>query len=368
MRTASYVRAASFVAVAAAFLAYFRTRPRPLAAVVIAAPQQHMGALSSTSKMATSSTSASSAASALIESLTTTHPVVIFSKTYCPYCSSAKAAIANAGSDVAGFSPPHVVELNVVPDGSAIQQALAELTGRRTVPNVFIGGKTAGGGDDMDRLARSGVLKQMLRAAPEQLASSDTSKSQIKDMPVSDISDASKMNAGTTSDSAKSDEQLITFGAGCFWGVELAFQRAPGVVRTEVGFSNGDFTPVSYNAVCTGRTGHNEVVRVWFDSRATSLSALLALWESRHDVTSVNKQGNDRGTQYRSGVYFHGEEQERIILEWKEAAAARLSKPIVSEIASEAGYCPAEDYHQRYLEKGGQDASKSAASQIRCYG
>jgi peptide-methionine (S)-S-oxide reductase len=319
-----------------------------------AAQQYPMGASSSTlNKMASSASSAPSAASSTIESLITTHPVVIFSKSYCPYCRSAKNDISKAGKEVADFADPHIVELDHIQDGPAIQSALAALTGRQTVPNVFIGGKNAGGGDDISRLANSGVLKQMLRAAPQQLSSAAATSSGLTD---------------ALPETGSDGKDLITLGAGCFWGVELSFQRATGVTRTEVGYSNGDFSPVSYDAVCTGRTGHAEVVRVWYDSGETSLMKMLELWEERHDVTSLNKQGNDRGTQYRSAIFYHNDEQKKIVDEWKEMAVARLNKPIVSDIALESGYNAAEPYHQKYLEARGQSAKTGDSSHIRCYG
>jgi peptide-methionine (S)-S-oxide reductase len=283
--------------------------------------------------------------------------VVIFSKTYCPYCVKAKEAVKEAGAKVAGFEGAHVIELNTRSDGSDIQSALAALTGRRTVPNVFIGGQPVGGGDETARYLSQGVLPQMIRAAPDQLRAAKGPAAV----------DNHAITVGHI-EAVESEGKLATFGAGCFWGVELAFQRQPGVYKTEVGYSNGSFTPVAYRQICSGSTGHAEVVRVWYRPEEVNFKDLLALWESRHDPTSLNKQGNDRGTQYRSAIFYTDDEQRDAAFAWKDDAGKRLGKTIVTEIAPESGYVAAEEYHQRYLENRGQSAAKGASDKIRCYG
>lgn len=293
-----------------------------------------------------------------IEETIRKYPVVIFSKTYCGYSAAAKSAIASAGKDVAGFEGAHIVELDTRADGGAIQRALAARTGRSTVPNVFIGGKPVGGGDDMVRLSRQGVLPQMLRAAPDTLATS-----------VKAVSSESTTQSGVGDSTVNTDDSdVATFGAGCFWGVELAFQRHPGVLRTEVGYSNGKMSPVSYEAVCTGRTGHAEVVRVWYNPSEVSYRGLIDLWESRHDITTKDRQGNDRGPQYRSAIFYHSDAQKEEALKWLEEVKAKKNKPVVTDVAPVSGYSAAEGYHQQYLEKRGQSAKKGATARIRCYG
>jgi peptide-methionine (S)-S-oxide reductase len=308
-----------------------------------------------------------------IKETVSNNPVVIFSKTYCPYCDNAKSAIREAGQKVAGFPGAHIVELNTRADGGEIQDALAQMTGRRTVPNVFIGGKPVGGGDETVRYLREGVLPQMLRAAPQQLGAAAAPSAQpvqtVQTMLAVPVAESSRdLVAGKGGVQEESNERIITFGAGCFWGVELAFQRQRGVYKTEVGYSNGSPTPVTYQAVCTGRTGHAEVVRVWYRPEEVSLKDLLAVWEGRHDPTSKDKQGNDRGTQYRSAIFYHDDQQRDVALAWKADAALRLPGKIVTDIAPESGYCPAEGYHQQYLERGGQSSAKGDVSGIRCYG
>ncbi|XP_074268808.1 peptide methionine sulfoxide reductase-like [Silene latifolia] len=168
--------------------------------------------------------------------------------------------------------------------------------------------------------------------------------------------------------------ELAQFGAGCFWGVELAFQRVPGVVKTEVGYSQGDVLDPNYKLVCTGTTNHVEVVRVHFDPTACPYSNLLDLFWSRHDPTTVNRQAGDVGTQYRSGIYYYNETQARLAQESKEAKQLELKdKKIVTEILPAKRFYRAEEYHQQYLEKGGrngagQSAAKGCNDPIRCYG
>lgn len=136
-----------------------------------------------------------------------------------------------------------------------------------------------------------------------------------------------------------------------------------------MGYCNDKFAPVTYEAVCTGRTGATEVVRVRYDDNVISLQQLLDLWQSRHDITSPNKQGNGVGTQCRSAVYYKDDAQKEIIDKWVEQTKSSLKgdAEIVSDIAKVDKYCPAEEYHQRYLEKKGQSADKGATARIRCY-
>lgn len=146
-----------------------------------------------------------------------------------------------------------------------------------------------------------------------------------------------------------------TFGAGCFWGVEADFQKVEGVTATEVGYAGGITENPSYEDVCTGETGHAEVVRLEFDPAIVSFEALLqVLWDS-HDPTTMNRQGPDRGTQYRSVIFFHDEAQRQAAEASKAAldASGRFSDPAVTAIEPAGDYYAAEDYHQKYFEKQG---------------
>ena len=144
-----------------------------------------------------------------------------------------------------------------------------------------------------------------------------------------------------------------TFGAGCFWQVEADFRQLPGVRKTEVGYSGGTKDHPTYEDVCTDRTGHAEVVRVEYDADRISYRDLLEVFWKGHDPTQLNRQGPDVGTQYRSVIFVHDDEQRRDADESKQQAQARHSRPIVTEIEPAAKFWPAEDYHQRYLEKRG---------------
>ena len=168
---------------------------------------------------------------------------------------------------------------------------------------------------------------------------------------------------------AASGAQTATFAAGCFWGVELHFQRLPGVLTTTVGYAQGHVQQPTYKQVCSGVTGHTEAVRLTFDPAVLSYGDLVEAFWSRKgfDMTQKNGQGNDWGTQYRSGTYTHDDEQARIAAESKAARENRGHKVAV-EIEPALAFWPAEAYHQQYLQKGGQDASKGCTVRIRCYG
>ncbi len=149
--------------------------------------------------------------------------------------------------------------------------------------------------------------------------------------------------------------QTALFAAGCFWGVEETFRQLPGVVATSVGYTDGELENPTYQDVCTGTSGHAEVVEVIFDPARISYQQLLAAFWRLHDPTTLNRQGPDRGTQYRSGIYFNSPEQEKAATESKaqEDASGRHNGPIVTEIAPASTYYLAEDYHQQYLAKRG---------------
>ena len=147
-----------------------------------------------------------------------------------------------------------------------------------------------------------------------------------------------------------------TFAAGCFWGVEAAFRAVPGVVATTVGYSGGSFPNPTYHDVCTGRTGHAEVVQVEFDPERISYKDLLKVFWENHDPTTLNRQGPDHGTQYRSAIFFHSPEQQAAALASKQQLerSGAYKRPIVTEITPASAFYRAEDYHQQYLEKRGQ--------------
>ena len=146
-----------------------------------------------------------------------------------------------------------------------------------------------------------------------------------------------------------------TFGAGCFWGVEAAYRQIPGVISTAVGYLGGTLEKPTYYDVCSGRTGHAEVVEVTYDpSRLTYDDLLTVFWEN-HDPTTLNRQGPDVGTQYRSAIFYHDEDQKETAIRSKEERdrSGKYRRPIVTEITPATEFYVAEDYHQQYLEKRG---------------
>ena len=146
-----------------------------------------------------------------------------------------------------------------------------------------------------------------------------------------------------------------TFGAGCFWGVEAAFRETKGVKNTVVGYAGGHTENPTYQDVCTDRTGHAEVVQVEYDPAEVSYGDLLNVFWSVHDPTTLNRQGPDVGTQYRSVIFFHSPEQQRAAQASKEERerSGLFKRPIVTQIEPAPVFYPAEDYHQQYLEKRG---------------
>lgn len=147
-----------------------------------------------------------------------------------------------------------------------------------------------------------------------------------------------------------------TFGAGCFWGIEADFRNTKGVTATAVGYLGGDLDNPSYQDVCTGRTGHAEVVEVTFDPELTDFSALLDVFWQSHDPTTLNRQGPDIGSQYRSAIFYHDEEQRALADASVNTltTARRFARPIVTEITPATEFFRAEEYHQQYLEKQGR--------------
>ena len=149
--------------------------------------------------------------------------------------------------------------------------------------------------------------------------------------------------------------EKATFAAGCFWGVEEIFRTAKGVKSTKVGYSGGWLKNPSYTLVCTSMTGHAEAVQVEFDPKEVSYSELLGIFWSSHDPTTSNRQGFDIGTQYRSSIFFHSKEQEKLAIESKEKLekSGKFKSRIVTQIVPASEFWPAEEYHQKYLMKKG---------------
>lgn len=148
---------------------------------------------------------------------------------------------------------------------------------------------------------------------------------------------------------------LATFAAGCFWGVEEAFRELPGVISTTVGYTGGTLKNPTYQDVCSGRTGHAEALEVEFDPARVSYLELLAVFWKSHDPTTMNRQGPDVGTQYRSAIFYHDAEQEKEARESKTILEKTgiFKRPIVTEIVPASEFYRAEDYHQRYFERRG---------------
>ena len=146
--------------------------------------------------------------------------------------------------------------------------------------------------------------------------------------------------------------ETITLAGGCFWCLEAVYDRVEGVLDVESGYSNGAVAHPTYEQVCSGRTGHAEVVKVEFDASRISLREILEIFFVIHDPTTLNRQGNDVGTQYRSGIYFHHPGQETVArgVIAHMAASGMYDRPIVTEIAPLQNYWPAEAYHQNYFE------------------
>jgi len=150
--------------------------------------------------------------------------------------------------------------------------------------------------------------------------------------------------------------QTATFAAGCFWGVEDAFRRIPGVIDAVSGYTGGRTENPTYREVCGHGTGHAEAVEVTFDPSRVSYEQLLAAFWNLHDPTQLNRQGPDVGDQYRSAIFTHSPEQMRAAVDSRDAEQAKLRRPIVTQILEAPAFWRAEEYHQRYFEKNGGGA------------
>ncbi|HXD92454.1 MAG TPA: peptide-methionine (S)-S-oxide reductase MsrA [Bacteroidia bacterium] len=149
--------------------------------------------------------------------------------------------------------------------------------------------------------------------------------------------------------------ETATFGAGCFWCVEAVFQEMKGVVKVTSGYSGGTVKNPGYKEVCTGLTGHAEVCQIEFDPKQVSFKELLEAFWQTHDPTTLNRQGNDAGTQYRSVIFYHNETQKQLAEKYKEELdkSGAFDKPIVTAIDPFTVFYPAEDYHQNYYDQNG---------------
>jgi peptide-methionine (S)-S-oxide reductase len=149
--------------------------------------------------------------------------------------------------------------------------------------------------------------------------------------------------------------ETATFAAGCFWGVEATFRQLPGVISTRVGYTGGKTTNPTYEQVCTDQTGHAEALEVEYDPTQISYDDLLKVFWENHDPTTMNRQGPDFGTQYRSAIFYHNEAQHAAAIASRDRLeqAHTFKRPIVTQIVPAVTFYPAEEYHQRYLEKRG---------------
>lgn len=179
-------------------------------------------------------------------------------------------------------------------------------------------------------------------------------------------------------------EEIATFAAGCFWSVELAFQRVPGVLSTQVGYAGGTVARPKYEDVYAGATQHAEVVRLVYDPEVVSFATLLDVFATKlptsanhatvgshltfNQLVAKHNPADDHGTQYRSAVFYETGPQREAAVAWKRALEAKTGAKIVTSIEVAHNFWPAEEYHQRYLEKGGQSAEKGSEENIKCYG
>ena len=145
--------------------------------------------------------------------------------------------------------------------------------------------------------------------------------------------------------------EIAILGLGCFWGPEIKFSKLDGVIKTEVGYCGGNSNKTNYNEVCTGETNHAEVVKLEFDPTIISYEKILEIFFKIHDSTTLNSQGLDFGTQYRSEIFYLNDQQKIIAKKIIEEENKRLSEKVVTKISLVKNYCAAEEYHQKYLEK-----------------
>ena len=147
--------------------------------------------------------------------------------------------------------------------------------------------------------------------------------------------------------------EIATLAAGCFWGVEAAFEKIKGIEKTTVGYTGGKTKNPTYEQVCTNKTGHAEAIQIMYNPEEIKYDQILEIFWTIHDPTQLNRQGPDIGTQYRSAIFYHSEEQKKIAEQSKENKQKQYNNKIVTEIIPAQEFYPAEEYHQKYLEKQG---------------
>lgn len=170
------------------------------------------------------------------------------------------------------------------------------------------------------------------------------------------MAQANKTVSKSMSEQSRADGlQLATFGSGCFWCTEAIFQNVDGVIKVESGYSGGKVKNPSYREVCTGQTGHAEVTQITYDPKKVSFEQLLEVFWGTHDPTTLNRQGNDEGTQYRSVIFYHDAQQKALAETYKKKLdeSGAFNDPIVTEISPYAVFYKAEDYHQDYYNLNG---------------
>ena len=145
--------------------------------------------------------------------------------------------------------------------------------------------------------------------------------------------------------------EIAVLALGCFWGPEIKFSKIDGIIKTEVGYCGGDSPNVTYKEVCTGNTNHAEVVKLDYDENIISYEKILKIFFQIHDPTTLNSQGPDFGTQYRSEIFYLNDNQKKIAEKVVNQVNEKLSGKVVTKISLLNNYCPAEEYHQKYLEK-----------------
>ena len=145
--------------------------------------------------------------------------------------------------------------------------------------------------------------------------------------------------------------EIAVLALGCFWGPEIKFSKIDGIIKTEVGYCGGNSSTTTYKEVCTGNTNHAEVVKLDFDEKIITYEKILKIFFQIHDPTTLNSQGPDFGTQYRSEIFYLNDKQKMIAERILQDVNERLSGKVVTKISFLKNYCPAEEYHQKYLEK-----------------
>jgi peptide-methionine (S)-S-oxide reductase len=151
-------------------------------------------------------------------------------------------------------------------------------------------------------------------------------------------------------------EEIATLGGGCFWCIEAVYLRIPGIISVTSGYAGGKTDSPTYKEICTGTTGHAEVIQVKYDPKMISYAQVLDIFWHSHDPTTLNRQGNDVGTQYRSVIFYHSDSQKEIALKSKEESAYLFKAPIVTEISPLVKFFEAEDYHQNYFKNNPTNA------------